>query len=107
MVVLNALGLHARPAALLVRAALQYDADVVMQSGGQSVNGKSIMGILTLGASQGAQVVVSAEGCDAADAIRAIEKLFACRFHEGGSVEEAIRAVLGRRSAGTGGPRPK
>jgi phosphotransferase system HPr (HPr) family protein len=82
LIVPNAIGLHARPAALLVRTAQDYDAEIVMVCGGRSVNAKSIMGILTLGAAQGAIVTVTAEGREAAEAIRAIEDLFACSFHE-------------------------
>ena len=82
LTVLDAIGLHARPAAMLVRTAQEYDVEIVMEYGGHSVNGKSIMGILTLAAAQGAKVTVTAEGCDAAEAMRAIEELFACNFHE-------------------------
>jgi phosphotransferase system HPr (HPr) family protein len=85
----NAIGLHARPAAMLTKTAQQYDAEITLKCGGRSVNAKSIMGILTLGADKGTRVTVIAEGSDAVDAIRAIEALFACSFHEGPAVVEA------------------
>jgi phosphotransferase system HPr (HPr) family protein len=73
----NPIGLHARPAAMLARMAQEYDSEIVMEYGGHTVNAKSMLGIMTLGAGPGAQVRVSAEGCDAGEAVRAIEGLFA------------------------------
>jgi len=85
----NAWGLHARPAAMLVQATQKYDAEIALEYDGRGVSAMSIMGILTLGAGQGARVTVTAEGRDAAAAIRAIADLFACSFHE----EEAATAI--------------
>lgn len=82
LIVPNALGLHPRPAAMLARTSQEFDAQIVMECGGKSVNARSILGILTLCAAQGTVVTVTADGPDADGAIRAIEALFACSFHE-------------------------
>ena len=80
--VTNKHGLHARPAALLVSASRRYMADIVFESDGRKVSGKSILGILSLDASFGTVVHAQATGTDAALALRAIGELFACDFHE-------------------------
>jgi phosphocarrier protein HPr len=82
MVVLNEIGLHARPAAMLARLAGAFDSEVLVQYRGKTINAKSIIGILTLGAARGAEVTVVAVGWDAAKAIRAIDALFASAFNE-------------------------
>ncbi|MBU0468778.1 MAG: HPr family phosphocarrier protein [Candidatus Omnitrophica bacterium] len=61
----NPQGLHARPAALFVQIVSKYDSVVTIQGEGEKVNGKSIMGILTLGAQKGADVIIEVEGDDA------------------------------------------
>lgn len=78
----NKLGLHARPAAMFVQLANKYQSDIYIRKGRQKVNGKSIMGLMTLAASPGSQVVVSAQGVDAEQAIAGIEKLFDSNFGE-------------------------
>lgn len=100
----NAIGLHARPAAMLTKTAQQYDAEITLKCGGRSVNAKSIMGILTLGAEQGTRVIVIAEGPDAVDAIRAIEALFACLFHEEPVAVEAAVGAADGPAVGSGEP---
>ena len=65
-------GIHARPATLLVQAASKFGSDVNLEYNGKSVNLKSIMGVMSLGVGQGADVTISAEGADADDAIAAI-----------------------------------
>lgn len=67
-------GLEARPTALLVQVASQYDSKIYVEIGDKKVNAKSIMGMMTLGLSAGESVVVSAEGSDEMDAIENIEK---------------------------------
>lgn len=67
-------GLDARPTALLVQVASQYDSSIYVEIGDKRVNAKSIMGMMTLGLSAGESVVVSAEGNDEMDAIENIEK---------------------------------
>lgn len=78
----NRAGIHARPAALIVNTANQFDADIYLEKDSMRINGKSIMGIITLGASYKAEVVIIAEGPDEVEAIEAIEKLFENRFEE-------------------------
>lgn len=65
-------GIHARPATLLVQTASKFASDINLEYKGKSVNLKSIMGVMSLGVGQGADVTISAEGADADDAIAAI-----------------------------------
>ena len=65
-------GIHARPATLLVQAASKFQSDINLEYQGKSVNLKSIMGVMSLGVGQGADVTITAEGADEADAISAI-----------------------------------
>ncbi|WP_178198254.1 phosphocarrier protein HPr [Ligilactobacillus sp. Marseille-Q7487] len=65
-------GIHARPATLLVQAASKFNSDITLEYNGKSVNLKSIMGVMSLGVGQGADVTISAEGADEAEAIAAI-----------------------------------
>lgn len=66
-------GLEARPIALLVQVASQYESSIYIESEGKRVNAKSIMGMMTLVLSAGDQVVVSADGKDEEEAIKGIE----------------------------------
>ena len=68
-------GLHARPAAVFVQVANKFDAKVTVIRDGEKVNGKSIMGILMLGAEKGSAIEIEAEGKDALLAIEELEKL--------------------------------
>ena len=67
-------GLEARPTALLVQVASQYESSIYVENGDKKVNAKSIMGMMTLGLSAGESVVVYAEGSDELAAIENIEK---------------------------------
>ncbi len=80
--VVNSLGLHARPAAMIVQTANRFRCDINFEKDGLQVNAKSIMGVLTLAAGKGATVVVSCEGADAAAALDALAKVFASGFGE-------------------------
>ena len=79
----NRLGLHARAAAQLVEIARQFDADISIVKDGQAVDGKSILGILLLAASQGTRIVISVSGEDEVDAFAAVEDLVTRSFDEG------------------------
>jgi len=81
-VVPNSLGIHARPAALLVRAINRFDADIRVRNGGGFVNGKSLMEWMSLGAARGTVLTVSASGKDAVEAMDEIESLFKTSFYE-------------------------
>ncbi len=78
----NPLGLHARAAAHLVKAANRFRCDVTLEKDGTEVNGKSIMGVLMLAATQGSGVSVRCEGDDANEAIEEISRLFEIGFGE-------------------------
>ncbi|MDR3241931.1 MAG: phosphocarrier protein HPr [Lactobacillaceae bacterium] len=65
-------GIHARPATLLVQTASKFASNVTLSYQGKDVNLKSIMGVMSLGVGQNADVTISADGDDAADAISAI-----------------------------------
>ncbi len=73
-------GLHARPAALFVQTAKKFKSDIRVKHGDKEANAKSILGVLTLGANQGAVVTIRAEGEDAEEALAAIKKLFDDNF---------------------------
>ena len=78
----NRAGIHARPAALIVQTAGKFASRVHLKKGSDSINAKSIMGILTLGASYGTPIVIAAEGADEAEAVEALARLFGNRFEE-------------------------
>lgn len=65
-------GIHARPATLLVQAASKFNSDINLEYNDKSVNLKSIMGVMSLGVGQGADVTITADGDDAKEAIEAI-----------------------------------
>jgi phosphotransferase system HPr (HPr) family protein len=68
-------GLHARPAAMFVQIANKYESRITIIRDEERVNGKSIMGILMLGAEQGCQITIEADGKDAEQAIAELEKI--------------------------------
>lgn len=78
----NKLGLHARAAALLVQTVNKFSSQVTFSKDGQSTDGRSIMGVLTLAATQGSKLQIEANGEDAERAVKAIERLVDDRFHE-------------------------
>ncbi|WHQ53632.1 phosphocarrier protein HPr [Lactiplantibacillus plantarum] len=65
-------GIHARPATLLVQSASKFNSEITLQYQDKSVNLKSIMGVMSLGVGKDADVTISAEGADRADAIAAL-----------------------------------
>jgi phosphocarrier protein HPr len=81
-VVLNKLGIHARPAALFVRVANRFSCNIMVEKDGEKINGKSIMGLMMLAAGPGAKLLVSCEGEDCQAAIEAIEELIQRKFDE-------------------------
>ena len=78
----NRAGIHARPAALIVQTASKYGSNIWLEKGSYRINAKSIMGIITLGASYGSPVRILAEGKDEEAAAAAIQALFEARFEE-------------------------
>lgn len=81
--IVNELGLHARAAATLVRLTSRFECAVSVAKDGQAVNGKSILGMMTLAAAKGSRIQVRCDGADAGEAIAAIGALIADRFGEG------------------------
>lgn len=80
--VINKAGIHARPAAMLVKAASQFDSEVFLTCDGTEVNAKSIMSVMMLAAAMGSTVRVRADGPDEEDAVVAIMALFESKFNE-------------------------
>ena len=80
--VINRLGLHARACARLVKTTAEFDSQVEVRSGDHVCDGKSIMGLMMLAATQGTHIRVTADGDDAQAAIDQIQTLFANRFGE-------------------------
>ena len=80
--VINRLGLHARACANLVKTTVEFDAQVEVRVGDHVCDGKSIMGLMMLAATQGTHICVTADGDDAQSAIDQIKTLFANRFGE-------------------------
>lgn len=67
-------GIHARPATILVQAASKFDSEVHLEYKEKKVNLKSIMGVMSLGVGQGADIKITAEGNDAEEALRSLEE---------------------------------
>lgn len=80
--IINRLGLHARAATQLVNCASAFKGDVWLQVGEKRVNGKSIMGVLTLAATQGTEITIQTGGEDAEAAAKAVFELIQNRFNE-------------------------
>jgi phosphocarrier protein len=80
--IINKKGLHARASAKFVQTVERFEADVTVTRCGETVGGRSIMGLLTLGAAQGTTITVVAQGDDAEACLGAISDLLASRFGE-------------------------
>lgn len=75
IIIKNKQGLHARPAAMFVQIASKYNSNVTIQKSEERVNGKSIMGILTLGAEQNSKIIIEADGEDAIEVVEELNNL--------------------------------
>jgi len=80
--IINRLGLHARPAAMFVRIASRFRAEIWVSKEGEEVNGKSIMGLMMLAAGQGSKLRLRCEGPDADKALEELEGLIKSKFNE-------------------------
>ncbi len=80
--VTNKLGIHARPAAMFVKTANRFGSTVLVEKDGETVNGKSIMGLMMLAAGPGTKIRLHAEGNDAAQLVRELEDLLRRKFDE-------------------------
>ncbi|RXK54720.1 HPr family phosphocarrier protein [Oleiharenicola lentus] len=82
LLVQNKMGIHARPAAMIVRVTNKFKADVHVEKDDEQVNGKSIMGLMMLAAAKGSKVKFVATGADAEQMLTELEALFAKKFDE-------------------------
>lgn len=82
IVIKNRAGIHARPAALLVQTANMFSSKIFIKKDLETINGKSIMGIITLGATYKTELIIIADGSDEAEAVAAIARLFENKFQE-------------------------
>ncbi len=82
VVILNRLGLHARPASRFAQMASNFQSDIWIEKDGISVDGKSILEVLTVSCPSGTKVIIRAEGADAKEAVEALSHLVARRFGE-------------------------
>ena len=78
----NKLGIHARPAALLVQRASKFKSVIELENENVKVNGKSIMGVMMLAAAFGSELTVAADGDDAEEAVEAIRTIIDSKFDE-------------------------
>lgn len=78
----NKYGLHARPAALLVKTSGKFKSEINIAKDGVVANGKSIMGLMTLVAEAGSEIEITVEGIDEEDAMKAIQELIENKFNE-------------------------
>ena len=82
MVVVNKLGIHARPAALFVKTANRFQCDIFVEKDDEKVNGKSIMGLMMLAAGPGSKITIYCEGDDGQEALVELEALLKRKFDE-------------------------
>lgn len=82
LTVQNKLGIHARPAAMFVKTASRFTAEIMVEKDGETVNGKSIMGLMMLAAGPGCTLTVHANGTDAQAAVSELEELLKRKFDE-------------------------
>ena len=82
LLVQNKMGIHARPAAMIVRVTNKFKSEVLVEKDEEQVNGKSIMGLMMLAAAKGTKVKFIATGDDAPQMLGEIEALFAKKFDE-------------------------
>lgn len=82
VMVTNKAGVHTRPASMIVRTAAKYKSDFWIHKDGYQINGKSIIGVMTLAAEQGATLTLVFDGADEEAAAAAMEQLFADGFGE-------------------------
>src|SRR5688572_32018162 len=82
VIVVNKLGIHARPAAMFVKTANRFDCEIFVEKDGERVNGKSIMGLMMLAAGPGSRLTLTAEGADAVRALQELEELLLRKFDE-------------------------
>jgi phosphocarrier protein HPr len=83
LTVQNKMGIHARPAAMIVRVTNRFKSEIFFEKDEEQVNGKSIMGLMMLAAGRGSKIKVSVQGEDADELLNDLEQLFERKFDEG------------------------
>ncbi len=78
----NSLGLHARPSSKFVNVAKKYQSRISVKKGNHVVDGKSVMGLMTLAAAKGSRIIIDAEGQDAEELVKALKQLIRENFGE-------------------------
>jgi len=78
----NRAGIHARPSAILVQKTKNFKSNIYIEKNNDRINAKSIMGIITLGASYGTELKIIADGDDEEDAVETVVRLFESKFEE-------------------------
>ena len=82
LIIINRLGLHARPSAMFVKTASRFKCEIWVEKDGERVNGKSIMGLMMLAAGQGSKLLLTCEGNDCDKALAEIEEIIRRKFDE-------------------------
>ena len=82
LIIVNRLGLHARPSAMFVKTASRFKCEIWVEKDGERVNGKSIMGLMMLAAGQGSKLLVTCEGGGGEKALAEIEEIIRRKFDE-------------------------
>ena len=82
VVVLNSVGLHARPATYFIQKANSYKCSLWVECGDRRANAKSLLGILSLGIAKGTRITIIADGVDEADALEGLSNLILAGFHD-------------------------
>ncbi|EPF45788.1 HPr family phosphocarrier [Treponema vincentii F0403] len=82
IIVQNRAGIHARPSSLIVQTANKFQSNIMFEKENVTVNAKSIMGVMTMAAGYQTELTLSADGADEAEALAALEQLFAAKFEE-------------------------
>ena len=80
VIIVHEVGLHARPASMFVQTAAKYSSDIEVTHGEVTTNAKSILGVLTLGAQTGADIIINAECEDSEESLKALEQLVLDNF---------------------------
>lgn len=78
----NRAGIHTRPASMIVKTASNFEADIFLRRDNYEINGKSVIGVMTLAAEQGATLTLVVDGDDEEDAVEALVSLFEDGFGE-------------------------
>ena len=82
LTVQNRAGIHARPAAIIAQTANKFESEITLIRDDATVNAKSIMGVIAMGAGYNTQIKLQVEGPDESEAVSTIEELFNSRFEE-------------------------